>query len=441
MKIIGNSLSFIILLTLITIIPFNACKKEADQVGIGLRPEEDIVTVLFNDTTSIEAYTILEDSIKTDETQINLIGSYVDPVFGTTTSTLYTQIRLSENGYDFGDNPVLDSVVLAMQYYTYYGDTNTSIQLRAYQLTESLYPDSVYYSDQTMEYDPAELANHTFYPRPTTPVAVGEDTVLAQLRVRLSDDFGNMILNAPSSAMLDNENWLEYFKGFALQPEKATSGGSILSFDLMSLNSNVIVYYSNDEQDSLQFVFVINDNCARFMNYEHYDYQDASPEFKSQVLDENTELGNEQLYLQAMAGVKVMVKFPYIKNLVSSGKVAINEAKFVINDIDPAEELYPSPNRLIVVGVDEEGDNFILPDQFQFYYGGYYDTTNRQVVFRITQYIQSLLRDDTEDHGLHLIVASASLVANRQMINGPIPLPPAPYSKRLKLNITYTPVE
>ena len=441
MKIIGNNLRFVVLLTLIAIIAFQACKKEPDQVGIGIRPDEDVVTVLFHDTISIEAYSIPEDSIRTDETQVSLLGSYLDPVFGTTTATLFTQIRLSENGYDFGDNPVLDSVVLALQYFSYYGDTNTSTQLVAYQLTESMYQDSVYYSDHLKEYDPTELANLTFYPRPKTRVAVGGDTVLAQLRIRLSEDFGNMILNAPAAALLDNENWLEYFKGLALVPQKANSGGSILSFDLMNPNSNMIIYYSNDEQDSLDFNFVINDNCARFMNFDHYEFQEASPEFKSQVVDGNTGLGNEQLYLQPMAGVKVMVKFPHIKNLNSAGKVAVNEAKFVINDIDPADELFTSPSRLVVVGIDEEGDNFILPDQFQFYYGGYYDTTNRQVVFRITRYIQSLLRDDTEDHGLHLMVASASLVANRQIINGPIPTPPVPFSKRLKLNLTYTPVE
>ena len=440
MKIIDVKLRLVLILTLSSIIIFNACKKEPDKVGIGIRPDEDVVNVLFDDTTSITAYSILEDSIKTDETQVNLLGSYIDPVFGTTSATLYTQVRLSENGHDFGDNAVLDSIVLAMDYFGYYGDTNTSVQIRAFQLTESMYDDSVYYSNHSLEYDPAELANYTFYPRPTTPVIVGGDTVPAQIRIKLSEEFGNMILNAPSSALLDNEGWLEFFKGFALVPEKATSTGSILSLDLMQVISNMTIYYSNDEQDSLDFEFIINDNCARFMNYDHFGYQDASPDFQAQVLNGNTAMGDERLYLQAMAGVKVKIMFPHIKSLIANGRVAVNEAKFVINDVVASEE-FPSPGRLIVVGIDEEGKNFILPDQFQFYYGGIYDTANSQVVFRITRYIQSLLREDTEDYGLHLIVASASLVANRQIVNGPIPNPPIPFSERLKLSVTFTPVE
>ncbi len=440
MKIIDVTFRLVLFLTLGSVIIFHSCKEEADEVGIGLRPDEDVVNVLYYDTTSIQAYSILEDSIKTDETQINLLGSYYDPVFGKTAATMYTHVRLSENGYDFGDSPVLDSIVLALDYYAYYGDTNSTLQIKVFQLAESMYVDSVYYSHRSIAHDGTELANYSFDPRPTTPVVVGEDTVPAQLRIRLSEDFGNMILNAPASAMLDNENWLEFFKGFALVPEEPASTGSILSFDLMSAASNMTIYYSNSEQDSLKFGFIINDNCARFMNYNHYDYQDANPDFKDQVLNGNTSLGDEQLYLQAMAGVKVLIKFPYIKKLVANGRVAVNEAKFVINDVMPSEE-FPSPNRLVVVGINEEGKNVILPDQFQFYYGGYYDTTNSQVVFRITRYIQSLLEEDTEDYGLHLLVASASLVPNRQVVIGPMPLPPLPFSKRLKLNITYTPVE
>jgi hypothetical protein len=261
-----------------------------------------------------------------------------------------------------------------------------------------------------------------------------------QLRIRLSDDFGNAILSAPSSAFADNDSWLEFFKGFAMVPEETNTTGSILSFNLLSAISQMVIYYRNDEQDSLDFEFIINDNCARFMNYEHYEYVHADASLQQQVLEGDTELGNNRLYLQAMGGLKVKIFFPHIKSIVANGKIAINEAKLVINDYQEEEE-FPPPSRLVVVGINEQGNNYIIPDQFEFYYGGLYDTTKNQVIFRITRYIQSLLEEDAQDYGLHLIVASASLVPNRQIINGAMPDPPTPYSKRFKLNITYTPVE
>jgi hypothetical protein len=440
LKILDAKTGLVILLTISLLSLFQACKKEPDKVGIGIRPEEDIVNVFNQDTSTVKAYSVREDSVKTDETQLNLVGSYLDPVFGKTTATLYTQVRLSENGYTFGDNPVLDSIVLTMDYSGYYGDTNDQLQMRVYQLSESIFPDSVYYSNKSIPYDPVELAGLSFYPRPTSPVVVAGDTVLARLRIRLSDDFGNSILNAPASALLDNENWLEFFKGFVLVPEETGGTGSMLSFDLLSSVSNLVIYYRNDEQDSLDFEFFINDNCARFMNYDHYDYIHADALLQEQVMDGNTALGDNRLYLQAMAGIKAKIMFPHIRSINANGRVAINEAKLVINDYQEEEE-FPPPGRLVVVGIDEEGKNYIIPDQFEFYYGGYYDTTNNQVVFRITRYIQSLLEEGAQDYGLHLLIASASLLPNRQIMNGPLPDPPTPFSKRLKLNITYTPVE
>jgi hypothetical protein len=440
LKTIRAQIGLVIIIILGSLILFQACKKEPDQVGVGIRPEDDIVNVFNQDTSSIMAYTVREDSTKTDETQLNLLGSYWDPVFGKTTATLYTQIRLSENGYDFGDNPVLDSIVLTMDYSSYYGDTNDQIQLRIYQLSESIFQDSVYYSTNSVDFDPVELASLSLFPRPNSPVVAGGDTVLPQLRIRLSDDFGNAILNAPSSAFIDNDNWLEFFKGFAMVPEETSSTGSILSFDLLSDISRMVLYYSNDEQDSLDFVFLINDNCARFMNYEHYGYVHADASLQQQVLEGDTELGNKRLYLQAMGGLKVKIMFPHIKSIVANGNIAINDAKLVINDYQDEEEFTP-PNRLVVVGINEQGKNYIIPDQFELYYGGFYDSTKNQVIFRITRYIQSLLEEGAQDYGLHLLVASASLVPNRQIINGAMPDPPVPYSKRFKLNITYTPVE
>ncbi|MEA3476642.1 MAG: DUF4270 domain-containing protein [Bacteroidota bacterium] len=433
-------IKLVLLLVIIAIIGFIACKKEPDKVGVSIRPEEDVVNALYYDTTSIIAYSVLEDSVRTDETKISLLGSYLDPVFGKTTANIYTQLRLSENGYDFGDNPVLDSLVLSMDYNGYYGDTNTQLQIKIYQLGESMFKDSVYYSIHNIPNEGVELANLSFYPKPTQPVAVGDDTIPAQLRIQMSEEFGNALLNASSSVYLDNESFQEFFKGFYMATEAVGSDGSILYFDLLSTQSKMVIYYRNDEQDSLQFTFVINDNCARFMNYNHYEYIDANPDFKAQVLNGDTSLGDQQLFLQAMGGVKTLIKFPYIKNLVANGRVAVNEAKFVINDVEETED-YPPPGRLVVVGINEEGKNYILPDQFEFYYGGYYDTTKNQVIFRITRYIQSLLEEDARDYGLYLFIVNASLVANRQIVNGPIPNPPIPYSKRLKLNLTYTPVE
>ena len=69
------------------------------------------------------------------------------------------------------------------------------------------------------------------------------------------------------------------------------------------------LYYKNDENDSLKYDFLINEHCARFNNFNHYDYSDAVPE----IIDTNITLGDSILYLQAMGGIKTKIMFPNIQ--------------------------------------------------------------------------------------------------------------------------------
>ncbi len=419
---------------------FISCNKEPDKIGLKIRPDDDQVNIQYTDETKVMAYSVLEDSVRTDETQYSLLGSYLDPVFGKTTACIYTQVRLSENGYEFGSNPVLDSLVLTMDYSGYYGDTNTLQVFRIFELSEEFYKDSVYYSNDNIPNQGIELGNISFYPRPNKKITIGEEEMVPHLRIRLYDDFGDKILTAPESTFVDNDSFLEFLKGFYIMAEPVTTEGAILYFDLMSELSQMVIYYSNDEQDSLSFEFIINEKCARFINYNHYDYENADPEFKAQVLNDDTTLGENRLYLQAMGGVKTKIFFPDIKELNANGRVAVNEAKLVINGYEEITD-YKAPDRLVLIQITEDGSTKIIIDQYENYFGGSYDSTANQYIFRITRYIQSLLQEGNEDYGLYLMIIRASLVANRFVFNGILPDSPTLFSKRFKLNVTYTHVE
>jgi hypothetical protein len=419
---------------------FISCNKEPDKIGLKIRPDDDQVNIQYTDTTKVLAYSVLEDSVRTDETQYSLLGSYLDPVFGKTTACIFTQVRLSENGYEFGSNPVLDSLVFTLDYSGYYGDTNTLQVFRIFELSEELYKDSIYYSNDYIPNQGIELANISFYPRPNKKITIGEEEMAPHLRIKLYDEFGDKILTAPESTFVDNDSFLEFLKGFYIMAEPVTTEGAILYFDLMSELSQMVIYYSNDEQDSLSFEFIINEKCARFINYNHYDYENADPEFKAQVLNDDTTLGENRLYLQAMGGVKTKIFFPDIKELNANGRVAVNEAKLVINGYEEITD-YKAPDRLVLIQITEDGSTKIIIDQYENYFGGSYDSTANQYIFRITRYIQSLLQEGNEDYGIYLMIIRASLVANRFVFNGTLPDPQTPFSKRFKLNVTYTHVE
>ena len=86
------------------------------------------------------AYSFLEDTLSTTNTTANLIGEVHDPVFGDCRASTYAQFNLTGSSVNFGANPVVDSIVLTLQLASYYGDTNSRVGLRVYQLTEPLTP-------------------------------------------------------------------------------------------------------------------------------------------------------------------------------------------------------------------------------------------------------------------------------------------------------------
>ncbi|HPT04584.1 MAG TPA: DUF4270 family protein, partial [Bacteroidales bacterium] len=127
---------------------FFSCQKEPDKLGLGITPVGDRLNLRYCDTSTVIAYSVYDDSVRTDQVSPTLLGSIYDPVFGKTVASIYTQLSLSEYDYDFGTQPILDSLVLQLQYKGYYGDTTTPMTVKIYEMADTLSLDSVYYYNQ-----------------------------------------------------------------------------------------------------------------------------------------------------------------------------------------------------------------------------------------------------------------------------------------------------
>ena len=115
-----------------------SCKKEFDSIGLELQNEEDRLGNTFTDTTTLIAYSMIEDSIVTGNLSNAIIGYVNDPVFGRTQAGFYTQFDLSGTNVSFGNSPEFDSLVLSLQYAGYFGDTLSALSIKVYELTEAL---------------------------------------------------------------------------------------------------------------------------------------------------------------------------------------------------------------------------------------------------------------------------------------------------------------
>src|SRR5690606_22553244 len=88
-----------------------SCEDEISDVGSGLVDTGSLADVTFVD---LIAYNTNNDSIRSDEQvlQNGILGVFEEPVFGRTKARFISQVRLSPLSPDFGENPVMDSVIL-----------------------------------------------------------------------------------------------------------------------------------------------------------------------------------------------------------------------------------------------------------------------------------------------------------------------------------------
>lgn len=430
------------------LIVFTHCAKPAGKVGALIQPEDSKLKVGYSDTSTVYAFSIPDDSIITSNLKRNLIGSTMDPVFGGTTSGFYTQLFLQALGKDFGPNPVLDSLIFQLAYLGHYGDTNTTMTVHAYELSEDLHYDSAYYSDSHLAVYGDDYANFSFQPRPNDSLIIGTDTVTQVLRINLSNynpGLGNKLLSADTSITNDLDNFLDFFKGLYLVTEPVSQGGSILTFDLESSKSRLKLYYKNDtitSDTSLRYDYFISLGSARFNSYEH-DFSKGSTEFVDQVIHGDTMKGHEKFYTKGLIGTKAIVRTPFIKEWRKKyGHVAINEAKLVLNGYEQESE-YEAPARLALVKRLPDNTYDVLMDQVEGenYFDGKYDAAHNRYTFRITRHIQSLINDTSQaDNGMAVYVYGSAIFPSRFIFNGndTTLLPPENRSSPFSLELIYT---
>ncbi|HRH37439.1 MAG TPA: DUF4270 family protein, partial [Flavobacteriales bacterium] len=130
----------------------SGCRKPDPDIGQDLLPGDPLGTVV--DTTALHAFTFADTSIRSNGLSRQLLGSYLDPQFGTVNVGLVTQLRLSASniGQAMSDTSglVADSMVLSLAFDgAFYGYGNLNEQVfEVHELSEALSLDSSYRTDR-----------------------------------------------------------------------------------------------------------------------------------------------------------------------------------------------------------------------------------------------------------------------------------------------------
>lgn len=427
-----------------------ACEKESSEIGYSLLPPSDTLNVVSTDTVTVEAFSVELDSVRTDKSASLVMGSMMDPVFGKTTMGFYTQVRLSSEGVDFGNNPVLDSLVLMLFYDGYYGDTTTKQNVKVYEISEDLIYDSVHFSNQRIGTYPTVLADQDFIPNITDSVKVLKDKLGPHLRINLSKQsnyLGNKILEAPKATLALNSTFIKFVKGLYVVASPVNHKGALLNFNIAKGNTKLVVYFHDGDdpaKDSVHYDLSISQACARFVTIDHNEYLDASQDLKRQILNHDSAQGAKQVYIQGSGGVRIKFKFPYFKDFAKGKIVAINDAILQVTNMQNDTILSPPPT-LTIIRQDSANRFSGLVDENEGsgYFGGGYNKTARTYSFRITQHLQNILQNSYKtSFDLYMVVntpSKSSVSPNRVMFYGTNPtVLGGNNSNRFKLKITYT---
>lgn len=374
-----------------------ACKKPDSSVGIGLQPESDVLTLVTVDTLTLNFSTVDEDSLATDKLSSAVLGNVFHPRFGTTRASFATQLRLSAPNINFGNNAVADSVQMKMHFSGGAWGTLTQHTFNVSPLVDTLSLDSEYYSTFSPAIESINLVDPSQAPLSINPIAdviTDEDTVSSYLKLKLSTEWGQTILDQDTSTFSSNSNWLEYFPGIVVS---STSGQGAAGIDISSGLSVVRIHYHNDTDTSF-YDLQIAPLSAR-VNLFDQDFVHPLSVFDTPGQGASIP-GDEYLYIMSGSGVKARLEIPYLESLNDSlgeGR-AVQKAELILPlDEKFYDSRYGAPEMLFILTENEDGDDTSTPDQASAAVNidGVYDKSAKEFRFNISRTVQQILNRES----------------------------------------------
>lgn len=351
MKKLFKALKFSIVFTLF-LSSFIACDKDFNVIESDVLGDGNANFTTNSETLTISAYNKKLEALQINNLASNLLGVFNDPAYGRTTASIVTQLTPSTFSPDFGDTPVIDSIVLNIPYFstangidddgnlTYkldslYGNTGAKFKITIHQnnyflrdfdpnSTEnntqnyfsnaSSTSNSVLNGSSTINFDDHILGGSIFTDDEFIPsnaptlitTGEGEDAVVTRsepaFRVLLDNTFWQeAILSKQDDAVLSNaNNFKNYFRGLYFKVEAVGDESSMVLLNLASSDASITINYTTGESTSrTQATYTLNFNGNRLNTFIN--------DFSVSLEDGDKDLGDEKLYLKGSEGSMAVV--------------------------------------------------------------------------------------------------------------------------------------
>lgn len=328
-----------------------ACDKDFNTIESDVLGKDNANFNTDNLNLQILAYNKKLDSLQINGLSSNLFGVFNDPAYGQTTASIITQVTPSVSNPNFGDNPVIDSVILKVPYYSKEDGTEEGSSEVKYTIKDSLYGGSpikltVYrnnyflrgfnpnseFNDTQNYYSNASSSTNSaldgtnvinfeahkgeviyeleqYVPSSKTIVLKTTegnqdvfDRQVPALRVHLDKDYWKTIIfDKEDDPVLSNaNNFKDYFRGLYFKAEAIDGKGNMTFFNLST--ANITIYYSKDSSingNKDQDTYTLNITGNRLNTFIN--------DYSIPLSNGNKTLGDEKLYLKGAEGSMAIV--------------------------------------------------------------------------------------------------------------------------------------
>ncbi len=466
---------------------FISCDKDYNTIGEGLVNETHFDQKAEIISVSTEAVNYSATPVQTDNLSYNLLGYYDDPVFGTTTANVITEVALSEYGKVFASDDVVSRVVLSIPYFstltgtddvignTYVLDSvyvqgeenlelNKGINLKMYRSDYFLNDfdgtgDSQKYYSENNAFTTMQIANPAnllfevpdFMPLPKE-VTETVDGVESKLSPRFWRDdidvsgFNWLVESTNATALSSASNFKNFFRGLYFEVSQGIVAGDAVMSGLDFSKAEIAVYYGKNiyAMDGITVIGVEEAGSIKILltgkkvNLFNYGTLGLTPANNIVIKGGQGSMAKIDLFGGVDAtdndGNGIADKLDDLRNR----DVLINEAtlEFYVDKsvmIGTAANPVSEPNRLFLYDLDN--NKTLLDYQFdqtsetdsnftQLNHLGVLerDTNGEGVRYkiRITEHITDLIRNDSTNVSLGLVITNNVLSLGTSELKTPV---------------------
>ncbi|MDR2122760.1 MAG: DUF4270 domain-containing protein [Flavobacteriaceae bacterium] len=428
-----------------------SCENDITSIGSNFIPDKPEGNVAYVDLVAYNVFN--NDTIRADYATLTngLVGVYEDNVFGKSKASFNMQVRLSSSSEILGNIQEVDSVILTLnpgyqsslptvkqvilnpgsssgidtiKYITQYpllsyigskGST-TKMKVKVNRILTFLESStSRFYSDKVI--DVGDLLGTAVLGDSVTSINIKTSegtTVLestaAGYRIKLDAAYfkQHFFNKKGSSDISDNSRFIQYFKGIRISPDEDASK-FMFSFPKSGITLTAYYRYKDDASSSTYtnatYAFTMNSvyNSAAG-EYDFYERNTASSQFKQQMQNPNVTSGEKRLFLQGMGGPSIHLKLDdarieAVRDSVQNKGWAIIDAKLKFY---LAEDAVSKPDYIYGYNLTEKSflpDLTGYPRLTGYYFNPRYDVTSNPGYYtlNVTQHIKNVVEKNSSN--------------------------------------------